>query len=150
VIAYCKPGKANFVKKRIADKSIDFKKIKFIVDRYVVDSSVVSPAEFTGDGSTNTYTLNEIVHEEDIKLRDNSTLLTYGDVITADNNIVPTYLKADTQLRSADFEPQFTLSHDATNKQTTVTLTNALADKNKLRVERKHDKYVMFKRKGKE
>jgi len=63
---------------------------------------------------------------------------------------VPTYLKADTQLRSADFEPQFTLSHDATNKQTTVTLTNALADKNKLRVERKHDKYVMFKRKGKE
>ena len=150
VIAYCKPGKANFVKKRIADKAIDFKKIKFVVDRYIVDSSLVSPAEFTGDGSTSTYTLNEIVHEEDIKLRDNSTLLTYGDVITADNNIVPTYLKADTQLRSADFEPQFTLSHDATNKQTTVTLTNALADKNKLRVERKHDKYVMFKRKGKE
>jgi len=150
VLCYCKPGKSAFVKKRILDKNIDFKKSKFVIDRYVINRSAIDNDTFTGDGSTISYTLNEIVHEEDIKVRNNSRTLFYGKTITADNDIKPTYLRADTTLRSSDFEPDFTLTHDTTNKKSTIVLTNAISDNNKLRVGRKHDKYVVFKRKGKE
>ena len=74
----------------------------------------------------------------------------YGKQVTADNDTTPAYLSADTLLRSADYEPQFSLSHNATTNKTTITFTNAPASTSKIRVERSGDKYLAFKRKLKE
>ena len=150
VLAYCKPGKSAFVRRRILDKNIDFKKIDFRIDRYVVNASQVDTGTITPDGSTRTFTLNEIVHEEDIKIRENSYVLRYGDQVTADNEEDPTYLSADTLIRSADYEPEFYLTHDSVTKKTTINFTNAPAASAKITVERQGDKYLAFRRKLKE
>ena len=147
-LCYCKPGTAGTMRKRILDKSIDFKKIRFVIDRYKVSASKTSTETFTGDGSTVSFILNEIVHEEDIKIRNNSVTYTHGDQITADNSKTPTYLLTDTTKRSTDYEHEFSLSHDIVNKKTTITLTNTPSSTSKIRVERKHDKYLVFKQKG--
>jgi hypothetical protein len=94
--------------------------------------------------------LNEIVHEEEIKIRENSYELRYGDQVTADNDEDPTYLSADTLIRSADYEPEFYLTHDVVTKKTTINFTNAPAASAKITVERQGDKYLAFRRKLKE
>ena len=147
-ICYCKPGNSALIKKRISDKSITFKNIQFTINKYQVGNSLVSPATFDGDGSTLAFELNEIVHDEDIKVRKNSVEVFVGDNVTADNNISPTYIAADTTIRSADFENEVSLSHDSTNKKTTITFTNAPTDGTKIRVERQGDKYLAFRNKG--
>ena len=101
-------------------------------------------------GSTTSFTLNELVHEEEIKLRENATVLSFGQQVTADNTLSPTYLSADSLLRSVDYEPQFSLSHDTVNEKTTINFTNAPTATSKIRVERKGDKYLAFKKKLKE
>jgi hypothetical protein len=150
VLAYCKPGKSAFVRRRILDKNIDLKKIDFRIDRYVVNAAKVDTGTIRPDGSTTTFTLNEIVHEEDIKIRENSYELRYGDQITADNDEDPTYLSADSLIRSADYEPEFHLTHDPVTKKTTINFTNPPAATAKITVERQGDKYLAFRRKLKE
>jgi hypothetical protein len=150
VLAYCKPGQSALVRRRILDKNIDFKKIFFRIDRYVVNASRVDTGVITPDGSTRTFVLNEIVHEEEIKIRENSYELRYGDQVTADNDEDPTYLSADTLIRSADYEPEFYLTHDIVTKKTTINFTNAPAATAKITVERQGDKYLAFRRKLKE
>ena len=147
VLAYCKPGKSSIVRSRILDKSIDFKKIDYEIDRYVVKGHKVDTGTITPDGSTTTFEINEIVHEEEIKIRENSTILEYGDQVTADNLLKPTFLAADSSLRSTDYEPQFRLTHDGSTKKTTIVFTNAPIASSKIRVERKGDKYLAFKKK---
>ena len=147
-ICYCKPGKSALIKKRISDKSINFKNIQFTINKYQVGNSLVSPATFDGDGSTLIFELNEIVHDQDIKVRKNSVEVFVGDNITADNNISPTYIAADTTIRSADFENEISLSHDSDNGKTTITFTNAPTNGTKIRVERQGDKYLAFRNKG--
>jgi hypothetical protein len=49
-----------------------------------VDTGTITP-----DGSTTAFTMNEIVHEEDIRLRENATVLSYGKQVTADNSLIP-------------------------------------------------------------
>jgi hypothetical protein len=150
VLAYCKPGKSAFVRRRILDKNIDFKKIDFRIDRYVVNVGRVDSGIITPDGSTKTFTLNEIVHEEEIKIRENTHVLRYGDQITADNYNDPTYISTDSLIRSADYEPEFRLTHDPITKKTTINFTNAPAASAKITVERQGDKYLAFRRKLKE
>lgn len=150
VLAYCQPGRSNIVKKRIQDKNIDFKKLNFVIDRYKTNINLVDTGTLTADGSTTSFELNEIVHEEEIKLRENSDILSFGNTIRADNNLSPSYLSADSLLRSADFEPQFALSHNTDTKKTTINFTNAPGATSKIRVERKGDKYLAFKKKLKE
>jgi hypothetical protein len=144
VLAYCKPGRSALVKKRIQDKLIDYKLINFVIDRYTTDINLVDTGTITPDGSTTAFTMNELVHEEDIRLRENATVLSYGKQVTADNDTVPSYLSADSLLRSADYEPQFSLSHNTTTSKTTINFTNAPAATSKIRVERKGDKYLKF------
>ena len=157
-ICYCKPGTSGLIKKRIADKNLTFKNIHFIIDRYQVSNSKVSTNTFTGDGSTKTFVLGEIVHDEDILVKkqttasDGSTIteetVYVGDNVTSDNNISPSYLRADTQLRSADFENEISLSHNTSTVQTTMTFTNAPDSGVKITVDRGTDKYLVFRNKG--
>lgn len=146
VIAYCKPGRSGLVKKRIQDKVIDFKKLNFKIDRYTTDINLVDTGTITPDGSTTAFTMDEIVHEEEIRLRENANVLNHGKQVTADNNLDPTYLSADSLIRSADYEPQFSLSHNTSTNKTTINFTNAPAATSKIRVERVGDKYLAFKR----
>ena len=144
VLAYCRPGRSALVKKRIQDKLIDYKLINFVIDRYTTDINLVDTSTITPDGSTTAFTMNEIVHEEDIRLRENATVLSYGKQVTADNSLIPSYLSADSLIRSADYEPQFSLSHNTSTSKTTINFTNAPAATSKIRVERKGDKYLKF------
>ena len=144
VLAYCRPGRSALVKKRIQDKLIDYKLINFVIDRYTTDINLVDTGTITPDGSTTAFTMNEIVHEEDIRLRENATVLSYGKQVTADNSLIPSYLSADSLIRSADYEPQFSLSHNTSTSKTTINFTNAPAATSKIRVERKGDKYLKF------
>ena len=106
--------------KHFSDKSITFKNIQFTINKYQVGNSLVSPATFDGDGSTLAFELNEIVHEDDIKVRKDSTEVYVGSNVTADNNLSPTYLTADGTLRSADYENEISLLHDSANNKTTI------------------------------
>lgn len=150
VLAYCKPGQSALVRRRILNKNINFKNIQFIIDRYRTNINLVDTGTITPDGSTTAFEINEIVHEEELRIKENSTVLSYGKQVTADNYERPSYLSADTLLRSADYEPQFRLTHDTTNKKTTINFTNAPASNSNIRVERKGDKYLGFKKKLKE
>lgn len=150
VLAYCNPGKSGLVRDKILRKKIDFKKIEFKFDRYTTNINTIDADSFVSDGSTRSFTLNEIVHEEEIKVRDNAHTMRYGEQITADNFERPGYLSADTILRSSDYEPEFNLTHDENTLKTTVNFTNAPQPTSKIRVERKGDKYLAFKRKLKE
>ena len=119
-ILYCKPGTSEKLKKRIEDLNLDFKKIHFIIDRYVVVKSKTSPTQFIGDGSTLSFEMNEIVHEEDILVKQ------AGSTLTLDT----------------DFE----LTHDVANLKTTITLLgSAPAADTIITVERSNDKYLKFK-----
>ena len=148
-ICYCKPGTSALVKKRIQDKKLIFKNISFIVDRYTVSKSVVSPETFVGDGSTKAFVLNELVHEQDILVKEGTKVVFVGQGVTSDNVSSPTYLTADGTLRSTDHELGITLSHNTTTMKTTVTFTKETpADGTIIRVERANDKYLKFRNEG--
>ena len=148
-VCYCKPGTSALVKKRIEDKKLNFKNISFIVDRYTVSKSIVSPETFTGDGSTKAFVLNELVHEEDIVVKEDSTIIYVGQGVTTDNVSSPTYLTADGTLRSTDHELGITLSHNTITNKTTVTFTKqAPSSGTIIRVERANDKYLKFRNEG--
>ena len=147
-ICYCKVGTSALVKKRIQDKKLKFTNIEFTIDRYLVNKSVVSPASFVGDGSTTSFELDEIVHEEDLSVKKGGVLVYVGDNVTADNNISPTYLRADSQLRSADFENEVSLTHNTTTKKTTINFTNAPDNGTIIKVNRGAAKYLVFRNKG--
>ena len=148
-VCFCKPGQADLVKKRIEDKSIVFKNISFTVDRYKVTKSIVSPETFTGDGSTATFQLNELINEQDILVKEGSELVFVGDGVTADNNIKPTYLTTDGTIRSADHEFGVKLTHNTTTNKTLITFTKeAPGDGTIIKVERTNDKYLKFRDKG--
>jgi hypothetical protein len=148
-ICYCKPGTSALIKKRIDDKNLEFKNIKFIVDRYTANKSKVATETFTADGTTSSFVVDEILHEEDLLIKEGSNVVLIGQGVTADNNIKPTYLTADGTLRSADHELGITLSHDATTKKTTITFTKQAPQAGTIiKVERINDKYLKFRSKG--
>jgi len=148
-ICYCKPGTAALIKKRIEDKQLEFKNIKFTIDRYLVSNSMVTPEEFTANGSTATFELNEIVHEQDIYVLEGTEQVYVGEGVTADNSIDPVWLTADNTLRSSDHEYGIELTHDTTNRKTTITFTKEVPSAGTIiRVERSNDKYLKFRDKG--
>jgi len=148
-ICYCKPGTSALIKKRIEDKKLEFKNISFIVDRYTVNKSVVSPETFIGDGSTKSFVLDEIVHEQDILVKEGSNTIFVGSGVTADNISSPTYLTADGTLRSTDHELGISLTHNTETLKTTVTFTKeAPANGTIIKVERANDKYLKFRNEG--
>ena len=148
-ICYCKPGTSALVKKRIEDKSLNFKNIAFTIDRYVVSNSKAATETFTADGTTTSFIVDELIHEEDILVKEGTDIVFVGQGVTADNNIKPTYLTADGTLRSADHELGITLSHDTTNKKTTITFTKETPQAGTIiKVERSNDKYLKFRDKG--
>jgi len=148
-ICYCKPGKSALVKKRIEEKALNFKNIAFTVDRYVVSKSKVATETFTADGSTTSFVVDELIHEEDILVKEGTSTVFVGQGVTADNNIKPTYLTADGTLRSADHEFGITLTHDTTTKKTTITFTKEVPTAGTIiKVDRSNDKYLKFRDKG--
>jgi hypothetical protein len=148
-ICYCKPGKSALVKKRIEDKNLDFKKIDFIIDRYKISRSKVTPTQFVGDGSTSTFELNELVHEEDILVKEGANTVSIGESVKASGFRGFLKLTADSVLRSADHEFGISLSHDVANKKTTITFTKKVpAEGTIIKVNRLNDKYLKFRNKG--
>ena len=147
-ICYCKPGMSALLKKRIIDKGLIFRNIDFIIDRYQISKSKVTPASFTADGTTTSFVLDEIVHEQDILVRKGSVVVYVGDNVTADNNATPSYLTADGELRSADHEFEIALTHNTSTKKTTVTFVNAPDDGTIIKVARGTDKYLKFRNNG--
>ena len=148
-LCYCKPGQSGLVKKRIQDKNLNFKNIDFIIDRYTVSRSKVTPVQFVGDGSTTTFVLNELVHDEDIVVKEGSATVIAGEGWTAsgfEGYLSPT---ADTTLRSTDHEYGIRLTHDVSNEKTTITFTKEVpADGTIIRVNRTNAKYLKFRSKG--
>ena len=148
-ICYCKPGTSALVKKRINDKALNFKNIAFTIDRYIVSTSKVATETFTGDGTTASFVVDELIHEEDILVKEGANKVFVGQGVTADNNISPTYLTADGTIRSADHELGITLSHDTTTMKTTITFTKEVPQAGTIiKVERSNDKYLKFRDKG--
>jgi len=125
-ILYCKPGTSAKFKKRIEDLKLNFKNIDFIIDRYVVSKSKILPSSFTGDGSTLTFQLNEIVHEEDILVKVGNLTQTRDD--TGDGQ-------------------DYYLEHDVANQTTTIVfnIASVPANGDVIRVERLNDKYLRFR-----
>ncbi len=125
-ILYCKPGTSAKLKKRIEDLNLNFKNIDFIIDRYTVSKSKVSPVSFTGDGTSVTFELDEIIHEEDILVKVNSATQTRDD--TGDGT-------------------DYHIIHDVDNQKTTIVFNVASvpADGDVIRVERLNDKYLRFR-----
>jgi len=148
-ICYCKPGTSALVKKRIEDKELNFRNIAFTIDRYVVSNSKAATETFTADGTTTSFVVDELIHEEDILVKEGTNIVFVGQGVTADNNITPTYLTADGTLRSADHELGITLSHDTTTMKTTITFTKEVPQAGTIiKVERSNDKYLKFRDKG--
>ena len=148
-VCYCKPGTSGLVKKRIEDKALNFKNIAFTIDRYVVSNSKVATETFTADGTTTNFVVDELIHEEDILVKEGTSIVYVGQGVTADNNISPTYLTADGTLRSADHELGITLTHNTTTKKTTITFTKEVPSAGTIiKVERSNDKYLKFRDKG--
>ena len=148
-ICYCKAGTSALIKKRITDKGLIFRNIDFIVDRYQVSKSKITPTKFTADGSTTTFLLDEIVHEQDILVKEGSDIVYVGDGVTADNNATPTYLTADGELRSADHEYGIELTHNTSTSKTTISFTKETPSNGTIiTVERANDKYLKFRSKG--
>ena len=148
-VCYCKPGTSALVKKRIEDKVLDFKNIAFTIDRYMVSTSKVATETFTGDGVTTSFVVDELLHEEDILVKEGTKTVFVGQGVTADNDIKPTYLTTDGTLRSADHEFGITLTHNTTTKKTTITFTKEVPSAGTIiTVQRSNDKYLKFRDKG--
>tara|TARA_Y100000748_G_scaffold190877_1_gene159796 strand:- start:1452 stop:3965 length:2514 start_codon:yes stop_codon:yes gene_type:complete len=148
-ICYCKPGTSALIKKRIQDKELEFKNIAFTIDRYLVNKSKVATETFIGDGSTTTFEVNEIIHDEDILVKEGSNVVSIGEGWTASGFAGALDPTADTQLRSADHEYGINLSHDTANTKTTITFTKEVPGSGTIiKVERSNDKYLKFRDKG--
>ena len=149
-LCYCKPGTSALVKKRIEDKKLNFKNIAFTIDRYVVSNSKITSNTFTGDGSTTSFDLGEIVHEQDILVKEGSeTLSILVNDITADNSLTPANLRADDLFRSSDQEKSVSLTHDTANNKSTLNFVKkAPTSGTIIKVERSNDKYLKFRDKG--
>ena len=148
-ICYCKPGTSALIKKRIDDKALNFKNIAFTIDRYVVSNSKVATDTFTADGTTTAFVVDELVHEEDILVKEGGTTVLPGEGWTASGfagHLNPT---ADTELRSADHEYGIQLSYNTTTNKTTITFTKQVPTAGTIiKVERSNDKYLKFRDKG--
>ena len=148
-ICYCKPGTSALIKKRIDDKALNFKNIAFTIDRYVVSNSKVATDTFTADGTTTAFVVDELVHEEDILVKEGGTTVLPGEGWTASGfagHLNPT---ADTELRSADHEFGIQLSYNTTTNKTTITFTKQVPTAGTIiKVERSNDKYLKFRDKG--
>ena len=148
-ICYCRPGTSGLAKKRIEDKQLNFKNIAFTIDRYVVSKSKVATETFTADGSTTTFEVDELVHQEDILVKEGTSTVLPGEGWTASGfagHLNPT---ADTELRSADHEYGISLSYNSTTKKTTITFTKQVPTAGTIiKVERSNDKYLKFRDKG--
>jgi len=148
-ICYCKPGTSGLVKKRIEDKALNFKNIAFTIDRYVVSKSKVATETFTADGTTTAFVVDELVHQEDILVKEGTTTVLPGEGWTASGfagHLNPT---ADTELRSADHEYGISLSYNTTTNKTTITFTKEVPSVGTIiKVERSNDKYLKFRDKG--
>lgn len=148
-ICYCLPGKSAIVKKRIEDKAINFKNIDFVIDRYAISTSSITSKTFISDGSTTSYELDEIVHEEDILVKEGSNTIIVGEGWTASGFAGFTKATADGNVRSADHEVGVELTHDTSSKKTTLTfLKEVPATGTIITVDRAHDKYLKFRDKG--
>jgi len=148
-ICYCKVGTSALLKKRISDKGLIFRNIDFIVDRYQISKSKITPASFTGDNSTTTFELDEIVHDEDILVKEDGNIVYTGEGWTASGFAGYLNPTADGELRSADHEYGISLTHDTTNKKTTITFTKSIPSSGSIiTVERANDKYLKFRNKG--
>jgi len=148
-VCYCKPGTSALVKKRIEDKALNFKNMAFTIDRYLVSTSKVATDTFAADGTTTSFVVDELIHEEDILVKEGTSIVFVGQGVTADNDIKPTYLTADGTLRSADHELGITLTHNTTAKKTTITFTKEVPSAGTIiKVERSNDKYLKFREKG--
>jgi hypothetical protein len=147
VLAYCVPGQSGLVRRRILDKNIDFKKIQFTIDRYDVQAGRIDSNILVGDGSTVAFSLNEIVHEEEIEVKLNNQILKYVEnPLTADSLAQPSYLTADTLLVSTDYQAAFYLTHNTVNNTTTVVFSTPPAENTIINVYRTGDKYLAFDR----
>ena len=148
-IAYCLPGKSGLVKKRIEDKKLQFKNIDYEIDRYTVSTKAIATKTFTGDGSTTTFVLDEIVHEEDILVKEGTNTVIVGEGVTASGFRGFFTFKADSNVRTADHEIGAELSHDTSTKKTTLTFLKEVPSAGTIiTVDRAHDKYLKFKNKG--
>jgi hypothetical protein len=148
-VCYCKAGTSALVRERIENKLLNFKNIAFTIDRYIVSKSKVATDTFIGDGSTASFVVNELLHEQDLLIKEGSDVVYIGQGVTADNSIKPTYLTTDGTLRSADHELGITLSHNTDNKATTITFTKETPSAGTIiKVERSNDKYLKFRDKG--
>ena len=148
-LCYCKPGTSALVKKRIEDKTLNFKNIAFTIDRYIVSTSKVATERFIADGVTTTFEVDELVHQEDILVKEGTATVLPGEGWTASGfagHLNPT---ADTQLRSADHEYGISLSYNTTTNKTTITFTKQVPSADTIiKVERSNDKYLKFRDKG--
>jgi hypothetical protein len=146
-ICFCKPGSGKLIKKRIEDKKLVWQNIDFTIDRYKITKSKIT-STFTGDGSTKAFEINEIVHEEDIKVNVGSVSFVHTISETADQLKLLPQLTADTMISSADRGMEIQLTHDTDNQKTTIVFTTAPALDESITVERKAAKYLVFNNKG--
>jgi len=148
-LCYCKPGTSALVKKRIEDKQLNFKNIAFTIDRYVVSKSKVTTDTFTGDGTTSSFVVDELVHQEDILVKEGIETVLAGEGWTASGFAGSLNPTADTELRSADHEYGITLTYNTTTNKTTITFTKEVPSVGTIiKVERSNDKYLKFRDKG--
>tara|TARA_Y100000389_G_scaffold199513_1_gene238023 strand:- start:469 stop:1164 length:696 start_codon:yes stop_codon:yes gene_type:complete len=148
-ICYCKPGTSALVKKRIEDKNLIFKNIAFTIDRYTVSKSKLATETFTGDGTTTSFVVDEIVHQEDILVKEGNATVLPGEGWTASGFAGYLNPTADTELRSADHEYGISLTYDTTTNKTTITFTKEVPQVGTIiKVERSNDKYLKFRDKG--
>ena len=148
-ICYCKPTFGALVKKRIEDKKLIFRNIDFVINEYRINKSKVdfSSNVFVGDGTATTFELNEIIHEQDILVKEGNNIVLTGEGFTASGfqgHLDPT---ADGTVRSADHEVGIELTHNtSTNKTTVVFLKGAPSNGTIITVDRLHDKYLKFRK----
>jgi len=148
-ICYCKPGTSALIKKRIEDKKLKFKNIAFTIDRYAVSKSKVATDTFTADGTTSSFVVDELVHQEDILVKEGTQTVLAGEGWTASGFAGSLNPTADTELRSADHEYGITLTYDTTTNKTTITFTKEVPSAGTIiKVERSNDKYLKFRDKG--
>jgi hypothetical protein len=114
-----------------------------------VNKSKVATQTFTADGFTTTFTVDELIHEQDIFVKEDENTVVTGEGWTASGFAGYLNPTADTELRSADHEYGISLTHDTTNRQTTITFTKEIPSAGTIiRVERSNDKYLKFRDKG--
>ena len=148
-ICYCRPGTSALVKKRIEDKELNFRNIAFTIDRYIVNKSKVATDTFIADGTTTAFEVSELIHEEDILVKEGTTTVLPGEGWTASGFAGYLNPTADTQLRSADHEYGISLSYNTTTNKTTITFTKEVPTAGTIiKVERSNDKYLKFRDKG--